>query len=680
MSASDHSDRSEPPENVRGTVLVVDDEDTILTVLKNLLTLRGHRAVTASDAQQALSLFGGDTAFDAILTDIRMPGQTGLDLLAEIRRSDAELPILVMTGYGEYQIAVDALRKGATDYLEKPFSADELFKSLERSLEIRRLRRLNRDYQQHLEQMVAQRTAELAVSEERYRALVENSSDIFYSLDNKGDFTFANEGIRRTLGYDPRELEGTAVCSLLHPDDLGPRSWNVRERRRDQRADRWVEVRFLTHNGKGKGIPPHRVLEVKARGVYGENGRFLGTEAIARDMTERKDFEEKLSKQAAELAHLVDEKTGEIQRVTQLLKNILQSAEDFFILSTDPEGIITSVNEGARKILGYSPREVVDKASVSILEPESEETHGWFDQVTRTVLSRGRWQGEKELRRASGEILPARLNVRPLLDQASEMIGYVLIGQDITEQKNIEEQILRSERLAAAGRLAAGLAHEINNPLYGIRNAIEILTQELPEKSDRRHLVDLSLKEIDRISLLLAKMLDFYRPSEEERKELDINQLLDNLLTFMSGQLTSHGIEIVRELADKSLLVSASSGQLEQVFMNLFTNARTAMPSGGKLTVRTRKSRHSVVVEIGDTGVGIEKEHLPHIFDAFYSTHAESKHSGLGLSVSDAIIRSHGGKIEVRSVVGKGTTFSVWHPLIPKKDLRESSGESEGEG
>jgi two-component system NtrC family sensor kinase len=192
--------------------------------------------------------------------------------------------------------------------------------------------------------------------------------------------------------------------------------------------------------------------------------------------------------------------------------------------------------------------------------------------------------------------------------------------------------------------------------------------------------VDLSLKEIDRISLLLAKMLDFYRPSEEERRELDINQLLDNLLTFMSGQLTSYSIEIVRELADKPLFISGSSGQLEQVFMNLFTNARNAMPSGGKLTVRTRKSRHSAVVEICDTGVGIETKHLPHIFDAFYTTHAESKHSGLGLSVSDAIIRSHGGKIEVHTTVGKGTTFSVWHPLVPKKDLRESSGESGGEG
>jgi PAS domain S-box-containing protein len=660
------------PEHLRGTVLVVDDEETILTVLKNLLSIRGHTAVTAVNTPQALSLYRDGTRFDAVLTDIRMPGPSGLDLLEEIRHDNVELPVLVMTGYGEYQIAVEALRKGATDYLEKPFSADELFSALERCLDTYRLRKLNREYQQHLERMVTQRTAELVVSEERYRTLVENSSDIFYSLDDNGLFTFANEGIQHTLGHSPHHLIGTEALALVHPEDLPSCHWNVRERRRDERADRWVEIRFLTNNGKGKGTPPHRVLEVKARGTYGNDGRFLGTEAIARDITERKEREERLSRQAAELADLVDEKDSEVQRVTQLLKNILQSAQDFFILSTDPEGIVTSINEGARKILGYSAADLVGKVNVSVLEPESEEPVRWFEQVTRAVQQRSRWEGEKDLRRASGEIFPARLNVRPLLDHTSHMIGYVLIGQDITEQKNIAEQILRSEKLAAAGRLAAGLAHEINNPLYGIRNAIEILSNELAKESDKRHLVALSLREIDRISLLLAKMLDFYRPTDDERTELDLNNLLEGLLTFMGGQFTSHKIETVLDFLPKPLRISASAGQLEQVFMNLFSNARTAMPSGGKLTVHTRKVRHFAIAEVMDTGVGIEKEQLARIFEAFYTTHPEMKHSGLGLSVSDAIIRNHGGRIEVQSELGKGTTFSIWLPLMEKKVAHSS--------
>ncbi|MFH1011435.1 MAG: PAS domain S-box protein [bacterium] len=672
MVASDSPPGPELPEHLRGMVLVVDDEETILTVLKNLLSIRGHTAMTALDTREALSLYRKNSSFDAVLTDIRMPGPSGLELLEEIRRDNTELPVLVMTGYGEYQIAVDALRKGATDYLEKPFSADELFAALERSLDTYRLRKLNREYQQHLERMVTQRAAELAVSEERYRTLVENSSDIFYSLDAHGLVSFVNEGIQHTLGYEPKQLVGTDALSLVHPEDLPQCHWNVRERRRDERADHWVEVRFLTSNGKGKGTPPHRVLEMKARGTYSDDGRFLGTQAIARDITERKEREERLSRQAAELADLVDEKAGEVQRVTQLLKNILQSAEDFFILSTDTDGIVTSVNEGARKILGYSARELVEKGSVSVLEPESDEALRWFEQVTRAVLHRGRWQGEKELRRATGEVFPARLNVRPLLDPASRMMGYVLIGQDITEQKKIEEQILRSEKLAAAGRLAAGLAHEINNPLYGIRNAIEILAQELPKENKNRHLVTLSLREIDRISLLLAKMLDFYRPSEDERKELDLHSLLEGLLTFMGGQLSSHKIETAHDFSAKPLWICASPGQLEQVFMNLFTNARTAMPSGGKLTVRTRKARNFAIVEVTDTGAGIEKEHLTRIFDAFYTTHAHAKNSGLGLSVSDAIVRSHGGRIEVQSEPGKGSTFAVWLPLVQKKDSQPS--------
>jgi len=671
MSVFESKAESELPEDMRGTLLVVDDEETILAVLKNLLALRGHNTITATNVPQALELYRTGPTFDAILTDIRMPGKTGLDLLGEIRRMDVELPILVMTGYGEYQIAVDALRKGATDYLEKPFSADELFAALERSLENSRLRKSNRNYQHHLEKMVTLRTAELAASEERYRNLVENSSDIFYSLNSEGKFTFVNEGIHHTLGYNPRDLIGQEVCMLLHPEDRESRCWNVRERRQDERAEQWIETRFLMKNGKGKGTPPHRVIELKAHGIYGEDRQFLGTEAIARDITERKDHEEQLSRQAAELATLVDEKSSEVQRITQLLKNILQSVKDFFILSTDPEGVVTSINEGARKILGYTSRQLVGKTSISILEPEDSGKHNWLEQITREVLNSGRWQGEKDLQRASGDVFPALLNVRPLLDHTSRMIGYVLIGQDVTEQKTIEEQMLRSEKLAAAGRLAAGLAHEINNPLYGIRNAIEILAKELPQDNDKNHLVTLSLKEVDRISLLLAKMLDFYRPSEDERQELNINSLLENLLTFMGGQLASHSIEIKHNLSDKPLFINASPGQIEQVFLNLFTNARKAMPSGGVLNIQTSKSRHSVVVEVEDTGVGIEKKHLLHIFDAFYTTHTKSNHSGLGLSVTDAIVRSHGGKIDVRSEVGKGTTFSVSFPessqeLVPE--------------
>ncbi|MBM3324706.1 MAG: response regulator, partial [Calditrichaeota bacterium] len=267
MVASDMQRGPELPEHLRGTILVVDDEETILTVLKNLLSIRGHTAITALDTRQALSLYRNNSSFDAVLTDIRMPGPSGLELLEEIRRDNAELPVLVMTGYGEYQIAVDALRKGATDYLEKPFSADELFAALERSLDTYRLRKLNREYQQHLERMVTQRTAELAVSEERYRTLVENSSDIFYSLDSQGLVSFVNEGIRHTLGHEPRQLVGTDASSLVHPEDLPRCRWAIRERRRDERANQWVEVRFLTGNGRGKGEPPHRVLELKARGT-----------------------------------------------------------------------------------------------------------------------------------------------------------------------------------------------------------------------------------------------------------------------------------------------------------------------------------------------------------------------------------------------------------------------------
>ena len=282
-----------------------------------------------------------------------------------------------------------------------------------------------------------------------------------------------------------------------------------------------------------------------------------------------------------------------------------------------------------------------------------------------------RRRAEEALQRAHRE-LEQRVEERTAdLSRANE-----LLKQEIFERKEAEGKLLntleelektrdmlvQSEKLAAMGRLTSQIAHELNNPLYGIMNTLELLKTEVSPESKRRRILDMALSETVRLTDLLRKMLSFSKPDEEKRQPTDINMILDEILLLVKKQMQENSIRISSSFDESLAHVYASRNQLRQVFLNMISNAQDAMPEGGTLSVKTMMKGERIQIEITDTGVGIKEENLSKIFDAFYTTKDSVKDVGLGLSVCYGFVKDHDGDIRVSSQWGTGTPFTITLP------------------
>jgi len=268
-------------------------------------------------------------------------------------------------------------------------------------------------------------------------------------------------------------------------------------------------------------------------------------------------------------------------------------------------------------------------------------------------------------------VVEGTLSAASIYDANKNEIATVGSFVDLRERLEMEralrrtqEQLLQSEKLAAMGRLTSQIAHELNNPLYGIMNTLELLKTEVSPQSKRRKILEMALSETVRLSDLLRKMLSFSKPDQEQRQPVDINTVIDEILLLHEKQLKENDIHLISTFADGLGRVNASKDQLRQVFLNIVANARDAMINGGTLTVATRGEDENVIIEIKDTGIGIKEEHLDKIFDSFFTTKGEVKGVGLGLSVCYGFIKDHGGDIVVKSREGTGTTFVITLPVF----------------
>ena len=236
----------------------------------------------------------------------------------------------------------------------------------------------------------------------------------------------------------------------------------------------------------------------------------------------------------------------------------------------------------------------------------------------------------------------------------------------IAAQLEAERRLIQAEKLAAVGEMAAGIAHELNNPLTTVTGFTELVLDDLPEDGANRPDLELVLREARRARDVVRRLLDFSRRSESERTRVDLNELLDDVLSLTNHLMHTSGVQLEVTLGKSLPWVSVDRNQMKQVFLNLFHNALQAMPTGGQLFVRTgtrqRGGRKWVITSVMDTGTGITSEHQERIFEPFFTTKSGQGGTGLGLSVSYGIVSDHGGEIEVESEVGKGTNFTVWLP------------------
>jgi len=361
----------------------------------------------------------------------------------------------------------------------------------------------------------------------------------------------------------------------------------------------------------------------------------------------------------AQLYGSLEQKALEIARLKDFSENIVESL-NVGVLAVDLSGLVESWNTRVEQLFGVPRQDAVGASLDSVLPPElaAEITaRGDGDQITGIYKQRVQHKGRS---------LTLNVSITPLVSKSGERIGRLLLVDDVTQRERMEEQMTQTEKLTSLGLLAAGVAHEVNTPLAVISNYIQMLAKQMPETDPRHSIIEKIVKQTFRASEIVNNLLNFSRTGGSEIANVDVNLVVEETLSLVSHPLKTSQIQIVKNLADGLPAVRGSANKLQQVFLNLFLNARDAMPSGGILEVRTAAQNGSVEIDVADTGMGIPREHIHKIFDPFFTTKASGRGTGLGLSVSYGIIKEHSGKVDVRSTPGKGTSFHVELPAVRK--------------
>jgi two-component system NtrC family sensor kinase len=362
----------------------------------------------------------------------------------------------------------------------------------------------------------------------------------------------------------------------------------------------------------------------------------------------------------AELYQSLEQKALQIERLKDFSENIIESLK-IGILTTDLEEAVESWNPQIEDLLEIPRSEAIGRKLTEVLPADLS-----VEIAARAASGHvaGIYKFRMKTRRAREVVINA--SIAPLLSKDGARIGRLILLDDITQRVRMEEQMLQNEKLTSLGLLAAGVAHEVNTPLAVISNYIQMLAKQIPADDPKQRTIERIVKQTFRASEIVNNLLNFSRTGSGETVEVDLNGVLEETLSLVQHPLKANRVNVLTDYTPRLPAVLGSTTRLQQVFLNLFLNARDAMPSGGMLEVRTAAHNGSVEVEVTDTGMGIPPEHLHRIFDPFFTTKSTGKGTGLGLSVSYGIIKEHAGKVDVRSTPGKGTSFRLEFPAAQK--------------
>lgn len=460
------------------------------------------------------------------------------------------------------------------------------------------------------------------------------SNDLIFQFDESGSVYYVSANVERITGYAADEFISGNIhpLDIIHPDD---RPALEKEFRR----------LFVTHESTESS--EHRIVKRNGEIAYllkswysllDAEGTFTGIMGLNKDITQ-----EKLLKERLLLFH------GAFEHSTDA------------IVITGIDGKIIDVNDAFTRIYGYTREETIGKATSMIQSRHS--TREFYEQMWNSVGRDGQWRGEILNRTKSGNEIPIWLNITPIY-LSDKKIGYMGIESDISDRKNLEQQIIQTEKLATIGQLAAGIAHEIGTPLNIISGNAEFVLLDMKESDPGHQELITIIEQTRRMSTLMRQLLDFARPKVLSLQPTDINGVLTDVLNFTRVQFKKGDIEIGTRLEEGIPKVYGDPALLYQVFLNIVVNAFQAMTKGGTLMIRTgadggKESHKRVVIEIADTGEGIRPENLQKIFTPFFTTKEPGKGTGLGLAVTRRIVEEHSGTIELKSELGKGTTFTI---------------------
>lgn len=665
------------------TLLIVDDDASAREGLRSVFENAGHRTIAASDAPSALRLLHKQPC-DLVMLDVELPEIDGLAFCRLLRAQPAmqNLPVVVFSGNDSEIRKVEAFNAGVDDYIVKPSTPGELLSRVTSHLNI------------------AQRESELLGSNRELSFLADLGRGLLRTL-------YPEQVARRVAGSI---FEGTnaalSACAVKNNGHGLAVCVFDREGSAEngdlinlERLEKWLAAAgsakpaSLTNQREFLLRDEQHEIEYLAPILFGGKvfGALVVAFSVAKDCTaDECRLIDAAAQQAALAAHIsslylgaresaatlaeeVDRRTAESemhQRFTEAIIDTLPLSlyaidRDYRIVAWNRNRELGELGLPRGEALGKHIFEVLTKQSRELLERE-------FGKVFSTGEIH---RVEQETVTSSGDTNHWLISKIPMrADEGNEVTHVITVGENITARVKASRAVGRAEKLAAVGRLAAGVVHEINNPLATIAACAESLEKRIeegafansPEEADLREYLGLIRDEAFRCKNITNGLLDFSRLRAGQRVPVDMAEIIKAAARLVTHQQRGDNIQIDVEAAAGLPKVSGDVSQLQQAVVALATNAIDAMPEGGTLTLRASRSGPRVLVQVIDNGIGIPPENMTRIFDPFFTTKDVGRGTGLGLAVCYGILSDHGGRLDVKSSVGTGTTFTITLPVADK--------------
>ncbi|MCU1268643.1 MAG: hypothetical protein JWM21_4961 [Acidobacteria bacterium] len=682
MSAS-----PETPNNA--TLLIVDDDALVRTNLRRVFEDAGYRALAVADAPSALRVLHKEQC-DLVVLDLEMPGVDGFALCRLLRAQIAtsKLPVIAFSASDDENRKVAAFAAGADDYITKPSSSGELLSRVSSHLraaqrewallgsnrELRFLADLGRGLLRALEPEQLVRRVAGATYDGTGAVLCAAYVDL--SEDTKVGCVFDREGSAEndSLLHLERLHEwlskATTTAPLLVSDG---REFFLRDE--DHKVEYAAPLRF---GGRTKGAlvvafdTPESCGETECRLVEAAAQQAALAAHISSLYLEARDA-------SASLAKIVEERTAEAEAQRRFTDAILDSLplslyaidRNYEIAAWNRNRELGELGMPRESVMGRNIYQVLTRQKREVLEREFAHVFqtGGIQRIEQETLT-----NENETRHWLVSKIPM------WADGGRDVTHVIAVGEDITARVEANRAVARAEKLAAVGRLASGVVHEINNPLATISACAEALESRLKEGAfagsealeDLREYLGLIRSEAFRCKSITTGLLDFSRTRALRHRPVNIAEVIASAARLVAHQQRGESIEIQLRTEDALALVSGDAGQLQQAVIALATNAIDAMHEGGTLTISASNHHEEVQIEVADTGVGIAPENLAKIFEPFFTTKEVGHGTGLGLAVCYGILTEHGGGLDVQSNVGVGTTFTITLPAINQAATTET--------
>lgn len=709
------------------TLLTIEDEDQIRRSVRAFFEDMACTVLEAADGEKGLELFRQRLP-DVVLVDLRMPGMSGLDVIQALSHEAPETPVVVISGTGIVADAIEAIRRGAWDYIMKPIKdMAELEHVVKSVLERARLREENRRYRTRLEEEIQLRTKELQKSRERYRDLVENMRDAIYMMDLDGRISYISPVIEKMAGYRPQTIVGQSFHTFF-----------LEEERERIVAD--FNALLSGNNKRGEYLLKTKSgdpvwVRASSRLVH-EGDRIFGVQGILTDITDRKLAEKQLKTKAHELEVLnrLGREMGEelfIDAIVQTALRVTMKSvhTDVVILFLREENTLILkgfLSEGGRHSEEDIPvhrvgeclcgRAVSDGNAVYSLDIHTD-PRCTYDECRRAGLRSFVALPLKSEGEVIGVLGLASKRKRDFEASASflEALGYeiaiglkngllfekvradavelekrlVQIQDSQKEKEDLMRQLHQAQKMEAIGTLAGGIAHDFNNILAPILVSTEMALLNIPPEHTAKPMLKRVLIAVDRAKDLVNQILSFSRQGDLQKGPMQVGPILKEAVKLSRAALPAT-IEIRQDIQTESDMVLADPTQMHQVIVNLVTNAAHAMRSeGGVLEItlgeeildeNTATEMNASLIPgpflklmVRDSGHGMDSKTLEKIFDPFFTTKKRGEGTGLGLATVHGIIRNCNGAVVAESQLGQGSCFTVYLPRLesPNKEKEE---------